>query len=291
MGDTKGACGRGIPEGDAEPGAKDILGVGDRAKVLLLGTFHFAYPNLDAIKTDKVFDVLSPEGQAQVEEVAGLIERNFRPTRVAVEVRPEKGSELAEEYQAYRERHFTLPANEVYQLGFRLAGRLGHAGVYPIDEWGRLYEPWENVLEYARVRLGLPKAERSDAELEQLWRGVFGAGWGDRYQALANHGTRLLTERGLRSYLLHTNSKESIAASHGIYLQWAKGEPGDYALADHITGWWYNRNLRIFSNLKAITESPDDRILVIFGSGHLPILRHCLQTSLEHELVEVSACL
>lgn len=281
----------GIPKGVTELSIKDILGVGNRAKVMLLGTFHFAYPNLDILKSEKVFDALSSLGQAEVEEVASLIERNFRPSKVAVEARPEKEPKLAEEYRAYRDGRFELPANEIYQLGFRLAARLGHAGVYPIDEWGRLYEPWENVLEYARVKLGLPKADRSDEELEELWRWVFGAGWADRYQALLNRGTRLLAEQGLRSYLLYLNSEESILASHGIYLEWAKGKPGDYALADHITGWWYNRNLRIFSNLKAITESPDDRILVIFGSGHLPILHHCLQTSLEHELVEVNTCL
>ncbi|MGE0554702.1 MAG: DUF5694 domain-containing protein [Gemmatimonadales bacterium] len=34
---------------------------------------------------------------------------------------------------------------------------------------------------------------------------------------------------------------------------------------------WYERNIRIFANLRRSTE-PGDRVLVIFGAGHAPIL-------------------
>jgi hypothetical protein len=51
---------------------------------------------------------------------------------------------------------------------------------------------------------------------------------------------------------------------------------------------WYNRNLRIFANLQRITETPDERLLLLIGGGHLPILRHCIVASPECELVEVA---
>lgn len=49
---------------------------------------------------------------------------------------------------------------------------------------------------------------------------------------------------------------------------------------------WHNRNLRIFANLQRITESEEERILFIVGSGHLPILRFLASASPEYEMVE-----
>jgi hypothetical protein len=49
---------------------------------------------------------------------------------------------------------------------------------------------------------------------------------------------------------------------------------------------WYNRNLRIFRNLQRITRGPDERLLLIIGSGHLPILRFVAEHSPEYVLEE-----
>ncbi|RYZ56509.1 MAG: hypothetical protein EOO14_12230, partial [Chitinophagaceae bacterium] len=56
------------------------------AKVLLLGTFHFAYPQADAHKTDtkNFIDVLSDQRQRELQELADVISR-FQPTRIYVE--------------------------------------------------------------------------------------------------------------------------------------------------------------------------------------------------------------
>ena len=54
---------------------------------------------------------------------------------------------------------------------------------------------------------------------------------------------------------------------------------------------WYNRNLRIFANLQRITEPSDERILLVIGGGNVPVLRHCVQASPGHELVEVEVYL
>ena len=45
-----------------------------------------------------------------------------------------------------------------------------------------------------------------------------------------------------------------------------------YQGADLLTNW-YKRNIRIFTNLNRIIESPTDRVLLIIGSGHSKILR------------------
>ena len=43
--------------------------------------------------------------------------------------------------------------------------------------------------------------------------------------------------------------------------------------------FWYNRNLKTFVNLTRITESEDERILLIIGAGHLGFLKQIVEDS------------
>ena len=49
---------------------------------------------------------------------------------------------------------------------------------------------------------------------------------------------------------------------------------------------WYKRNFRIFSNVLQIIESPNDRVLVIFGQGHGAYLRDWVKSLPDLALVE-----
>jgi len=42
-----------MQQGDLTESLEEIVGIRERAKVLLLGVFHFAYPNLDAFKHEE----------------------------------------------------------------------------------------------------------------------------------------------------------------------------------------------------------------------------------------------
>ena len=46
------------------------------------------------------------------------------------------------------------------------------------------------------------------------------------------------------------------------------GKGTDYIGIDWLR-WWYQRNLIIYSNLAKITNSPDDRTLLIIGGAHI----------------------
>ncbi len=37
---------------------------------------------------------------------------------------------------------------------------------------------------------------------------------------------------------------------------------------------WYNRNQRIFNNIRKTRPTAEDRIVVLFGNGHMPLLKH-----------------
>jgi len=40
-------------------------------------------------------------------------------------------------------------------------------------------------------------------------------------------------------------------------------------MQDRLLALWYRRNIRIYHNIVKLIESPNDRILVIYGAGHL----------------------
>lgn len=260
------------------PDPRAVLGLGPRARVLLLGTFHFVADS-DYLKREHPWDPLSPEHQAEIEEVVERLAA-FRPTKVCLERPAEREEELNRLYHAYREGARPLGPGEEEQLGFRLAARIGHDRVYAVDAQGLFEEEdgrWPRVEERARA------AGR---------QGFFDAPWAPRYKALHRHDELLKTRVSLREYLLYLNAPEHLALSHGIYLDIARApDRFDYTFVDYVAGWWYDRNVRIFHHLQHLTESPADRLLVIIGAGHVPLLRHCVQTSLDHELVEVAEVL
>ena len=248
-----------------------------RARVLLLGTFHFADAGLDGYVPRFAVDVRSPERQREVEDAVDRLAA-FRPTKVAVEQRPDQQARLDSLYRAYLAGDYELGANEVYQVGFRLARRLGHDRVWAVDAPNRTYFPeWTDA----------------DWDAEVARRPPVDSTWDARYGALYAHRDSLKTTRPLRETWLETNDPARLREHLGHYLVGSFGMsegPSDYFGADVATYWW-NRNLRMFQNLQRITPSPEDRVVLVVGAGHVPILRHLVEASPEHDLVDLSEVL
>lgn len=242
-------------------------------KLLILGIFHFSDAGLDSYRPKYDIDALTPERQMEVEEVVELL-ASFRPNKVAVERLPSGQSTLDSLYRSYREGSFKLSSSEIFQLGFRVAARLGHERVFGVDAQRRFYEPWVDPDEYA-VTHG--QQNRLDPILADL------------YKQQHEYGDELKTRQTLRDHLLYLNEPEQILRSHGQYLigNFEVGIGDEYPGVDSKTAW-YNRNLRIFANVQRIADMHDDRVLLIIGAGHVPILRHAAQASPQFELVEVS---
>jgi hypothetical protein len=98
-----------------------------RAKIVMLGTFHFDDQGLDGYKPKHRLDLLSAQRQKEVGELLSALAR-FRPNKIAVEYRVEGQAGLDSEYAKYlAAKEDGLGPNEIYQLGFRLARRLGHS--------------------------------------------------------------------------------------------------------------------------------------------------------------------
>ncbi len=247
-----------------------------RAEVLLLGTFHFQDAGADDYKPKFSVDVLSASRQ---KEIAALLDElaRFKPTKIAVEWAAEKQPELDERYRKYLAGQFELRADEIDQLGFRLAKRLGHQQLFAVDGRSRRYDAntsTESLVQRAQQNKQFDLLER-------------GQQWYAYYNNLSEYEDQLKTQMTIPDFLAHLNSPEKLKLTLNQYLvgEIAVGGNGDYSGADMRTAW-YNRNLRIFSNIERIPLKTDERILVIIGQGHVPILRHFVENTLEYSLAE-----
>jgi hypothetical protein len=235
-----------------QPSAEEAAQAAARAEVLVLGTYHMANPGRD-IHNMKADDVLAPKRQAEIAELISALKR-FRPTKVAVE-RNVGDERTARDYAGYRAGTHELTRNEIEQIGFRLARELGHTAVYAVDADGEF--PYPRLVNYA-------KASGRTKELDAISES-FGAEVKAQGEYLASH-TILET-------LLFMNAEEKVAREIGLHQRMGRlGEPGDWAGADLLADW-YRRNARIFTNVARIVDSPDERVLVIIGAGHLGLLR------------------
>lgn len=223
-----------------------------RAEVLVLGSYHMANPGRDIFNT-QADDVLAPKRQAEIAQLLEVLKK-FQPTKIAIESDP--NGPRPRQYNEYLAGTYTLTRNEIDQIGFRLAKELGHKAIYPVDADGEF--PYQRLVNYA-------KASGRSKELEAIMSEV-GTEVKAQDQFLATH-TILET-------LSYINAEEKVVKGHGLYLRMAHiSEPWDWAGADLVSDW-FRRNMRIFANIVRLADSPNERVLVVYGSGHLGWLQH-----------------
>src|SRR5688572_3761333 len=225
------------------------------AQVLVIGSYHMSNPGLDAIRVT-ADDVRTEKRQREIDELTSRLAR-FRPTKVAVEIPFGRDSASNALYRRYRDGAHTLDRTEMQQLGFRIARRAGLPRIYGVD-----YDLDVNVAGVMVWALTHGQPELATAA-----------------QTLS---ARLLAEAD--SMMRHATIEEIIAAlnsaradsAHGIYMAALRvGADTSYPGAT-ATARWYERNLRIASNVLRTIERPDDRVVVIIGAAHAPILREIL---------------
>ncbi len=238
--------------------------------VMILGVFHFRY----------LEDVFEPQCQSEIQELVDRI-KSFRPTKVGVEVVVEEDETLNDEYQKFLAGHVKLTGderllmgsagNEVYQLGFRIAREMGHERIYATD-WMEFPDKDKEILEKAYERV--EKRQPELLEEEKAW-------WARLNQKMSGSGT--LSER-----IRIQNNDELNALDHQGYIRYRArlGEFPDY-FGPWWLRWWYQRNLIVYSNITRMATDANDRILIIYGSGHNYLLKQFIRESGLFELESV----
>jgi hypothetical protein len=229
-----------------------------RAEVLVLGVYHMSNPGRDIFNM-QADDVLAPKRQAEMGQVIEVLKR-FHPTKIAVEG-DFSDTRIRKNYTDYLAGKHELTRNEIEQIGFRLAKELGHKTVYPVDVDGEF--PFQHVVNYA-------KASGRSNELNALM---------DEIGGKVKAQNAYLASHTVLETLLYMNSDDKVAEDVGFYYRQAQfGEPWDWAGADLVSDW-FRRNMRIYSNIAQLIDSPNQRVLAIFGAGHLGWLQHGFASS------------
>jgi hypothetical protein len=247
-------------------------------KVLLVGSFHFGYPNLDGHKTDssKFIDVLSAQRQKEIQELADVIKR-FKPTRIYIEsTRAAFHDSLYAEYLAGR---YKPGRNEIYQVAYRVGKQMGLNKVYSVDDDDFISE---NYKRYTKLDSMANQSVPVDSVRDQYW--------GARYSKLYKTGDSIETTLTMLENFLLMAEPATLKRWHGNYFVQGFCTPGSDG-PDVLSMWWYSRNLRIVNNILKTKPTAEDRILVLFGNGHVPIIKHCLEASPEFEVVELKSLL
>ena len=215
----------------------------------MLGTYHMANRNRDIFNLH-ADDDLAPKRQQEITQVIEVLKK-FRPTRIAIEA-DLGNSQIAQDYSAYVAGKYTpFRATKPTKSDSAWPKNWAIKTVYPVNVVGDF--PVQRVMNFA-------KAHGTSDKLDALMA-AFGAEVKLEQDFLQSHTVLEMLE-----YL----NSDSLAAKDvaQYYAVVPFGEDGDYAGPD-LLALWYERNIRIYQNIRALVESPNDRILVIYGAGHL----------------------
>jgi hypothetical protein len=168
------------------------------AQVMLIGTFHFDNPGNDVVKVTDV-DILAKDSQQYLETFSQRLAA-FKPTHVLLEYGREDDELLNQRYRNYLAGNYQLGANEIYQLGFRIARAAGLESLQSFDhrdlQWAA-----EPMFEYAKAH-NSPEMKVYDKIIANITE--------EEKQALAN--------LGLRELLMRSNDSRQDQKNMDIYL-------------------------------------------------------------------------
>jgi len=247
-----------------------------KTEVLTLGTFHFAFHNRDIKKFEKEeqIDVLDKKYQDEIIKIVEQLAK-FKPNIIAIEVDPALQSKTDSLYNCYRKGTYQLNKEEHQQIGFRLAKKLNLDKLYCVNDWGHNYNEIDSLL--SNDSIGRKKfidflSSNPDS-------------------SLVHYSKDLFKTKGIIAHLKEINKPANLKKDLGNYLIGAfKYEiPSNSSFGtDFTTGWWFNRNLRIFRNIQKINTSSNDKIVVIYGAGHMNILNILFDCSPEYNRVSTN---
>ncbi len=248
-----------------------------KAKAMVLGVFHFDNPGLDSYKPKYPFNILEEKRQGELELLLNKI-AEYKPTKILLEWdRIEMDSIANERFQKYLNGTFSIDdkSNEVYQIGFKLAKKLGHRKIYCSDasaDWFGVELDWDNY----------------DADIYLKSKGQYEKSTRYDYQSFYEQSDSLKTVLSLPDYLAMINSPRNRLKDHQAYFTETilEGAGDNYLGADAVAKW-YRRNLRIFANAYDLTDfDREERLLLLYGSGHVWQLRQFFMDSPDFEYVE-----
>ncbi|MGM0904703.1 MAG: DUF5694 domain-containing protein [Bacillota bacterium] len=99
-------------------------------------------------------------------------------------------------------------------------------------------------------------------------------------QQSTSESEKIFNNHTMREFLLWLNDPGNVIYNHLMYITLATMGSKENPVGPMWTvQYWYNRNMIIYKNLVELITAKDDRIFVLYGSGHLHLLNHFLRES------------
>ncbi len=245
-----------------------------KIKVILLGTFHYGATsdrNSTAFK-----DLFSTKRQAELETIASSLV-NAGVDKYFVEWPANKQSKLLDRYNQYTSEKMTdtlILRNEIMQIAFR-AAKMNNAKLVATDNPQEL--PYNEIQKYEGKH-------KNDTVNAYPFFEV-------KYPFTTKQ--KKISELSLSEYYIQLNNTYNRQASMYDYLHYALayGEGEDF-IGEKFTLSWYDRNLKIFTNiLRNLDLKTDKTVVVLYGAAHTAILRQFFENHPYFEIVELETVL
>ena len=243
-----------------------------KVNIALLGCLHFTASAEDVFKP-VVDDMMGAKRQAEIDEVVRKLV-DFRPSQICIERTVADQAEVDHSFRSFLAGTYDLEADEIDQLGFKTAKALGLAGMTCVNHKGNFDS--DSVALFAR--------QNDQAKiLSRLSK------YGAAFKQEVERKQRVLSIADLLTFL---NGEYALKKNSGIYSKYymSIGSGGHYAGPDLVTEW-YKTNIYIYANIVRRVSPADKTLLVIFGQGHIPVLKSLFASNPDFNLIEIAALL
>jgi len=237
----------------------------EKIQVLNFGTFHMGFTT-DANKTE--FDEEDRKNQQRVHAVAKKLS-DFKPTVILVEQEPKYTEKIQQEYHNYVNNPDTVfeEPSEIELLAYELGRLSGTERIYAIDhKMGYNY------------RIG----QQIDNQIDPEWHDKY---YEDPYTFYPSIDVNedSLSLLGKLKLMNRERYLDFLIAVNADMLTHAGTEDG-YEGADEAAKY-YQRNLRMYSNLNRIDLDEDDRVFILMGASHTAFFRDFMSRDPKYKMV------
>jgi len=234
----------------------------NRIKVLNFGTFHMGGTS-DYYSTE--FDEHNTNNIKAVHAIAQQLAK-FKPTVLVVERIPERDKEVQESYSNYLNNpkmKFKNPS-EIELLAFELGRLCGTQRIYGIDhkleyDWA-IHQKIENEIDptisFQKLMEMIPQLMEAEEKMS-------------------------LKEK---LKLINTDVYLDFGITGNADILTHVGTENNFEGADEAAKY-YQRNLRMYSNLNRIKLTKEDRVFIVMGASHTAFFRDFMSRSTKYEMV------
>ncbi len=239
-------------------------------EILVLATFHF--------RNSDQYEVLENRNQSLIDS---LLEKLavFKPTKVILEWQPRNAERANQNYQKFLDGEFDINdrENEGYQLGYQLAKKMGHEQVYLFDDQTEFIGSLEDFSFSSFEAYAQENDDGFYNKYDSLLTVIFQSN-----QALSD-------SLNLYEYIKYLNSPNNERFNvQRMHLREVKVGIQESWIGPDWLGRWYQRNVRMFANVLAMENKPEDRLLIIVGDNHKWVLDMLFEFSAEFKVVQPS---